>query len=71
MPGYDKKGPMGCGPMTGRKMGKCLGNQRDMQKPTFEEGKPGACRQENSSGFSDRGGNRTWRFGLGNFLRGL
>jgi hypothetical protein len=34
MPGFDKKGPLGEGPMTGRRVGKCTGNQtEDSDRP--------------------------------------
>ncbi len=29
MPGFDRKGPEGEGPMTGRKMGRCTGHEPD------------------------------------------
>ncbi|MCF8231851.1 MAG: DUF5320 domain-containing protein [Bacteroidales bacterium] len=29
MPGFDRKGPEGRGPMTGRKLGKCTGHDTD------------------------------------------
>jgi len=37
MPGGDKKGPNGEGPMTGRKLGLCTGNS----EPGFMSGQPG------------------------------
>jgi hypothetical protein len=33
MPGFDRKGPEGKGPMTGRKMGYCGGNKPDTDVP--------------------------------------
>ncbi len=40
MPGFNQKGPMGEGPMTGRKMGKCTNfgvkNVGSVEEPTDE-----------------------------------
>ena len=31
MPGFDRTGPAGGGPMTGRQLGRCAGNMRNLQ----------------------------------------
>jgi len=41
MPGYDRKGPQGEGPMTGRKQGRCTGKKTgdvDQATPTPRRG---------------------------------
>ncbi len=37
MPGFDRKGPEGKGPMTGRKLGKCTGRDVDDERYNDEE----------------------------------
>lgn len=51
MPGYDKTGPVGSGPMTGRKNGRCTGNSvADNAMPFGRGGRRGMGRG-NSNGF--------------------
>lgn len=51
MPGFNRKGPEGQGPMTGRKMGRCTnyGAGRDRKSTSDPDGK-GANRDEQESG---------------------
>ncbi len=63
MPGFDRKGPLGSGPMTGRGMGKCNKqspeNNRD-ERPQFSNQQgPGLQRGLNG------GNGRRFRFGSG------
>ena len=37
MPGFDKTGPMGQGPLTGRKRGRCRDNQTILKEKTSED----------------------------------
>lgn len=51
MPGYDKTGPIGSGPMTGRKSGRCTGNIVDDAARPFGRGGRGRMGRGNSNGF--------------------
>lgn len=53
MPGYDKSGPVGSGPMTGRKNGRCTGNEIDGNTLPFGRG----GRRKMGRGFSNGFGN--------------
>lgn len=61
MPGGDKKGPRGSGPMTGRGLGICSGSDR----PGYEHNHPGRGRAGRGGGMGferrPRGGGRGWR----------
>ena len=60
MPGYDRTGPAGAGPMTGRQLGRCKGNVTDLSARGFRFGERGF-----------RGGlRRGWGRGFG-FRRGI
>jgi len=55
MPNYDKTGPIGDGPMTGRRAGNCLGNQQNL--PNGVGGGFGRGRGRNQArGFRNRCG---------------
>jgi hypothetical protein len=61
MPGLNQAGPMGQGPMTGRRMGRCtnFGANLSTQNPVVEEN-----RNENQTGnFPGRGFGMGWRQG--------
>lgn len=70
MPGFDRKGPEGKGPMTGGKMGRCTGNDVDQERlPDEDRGmgrgfRWGRPRDGRGSG-SGRGRGRGRGFGRG------
>ncbi|HNV81912.1 MAG: DUF5320 domain-containing protein [Tenuifilaceae bacterium] len=67
MPGFDQTGPVGQGPMTGRRMGRCTGfGARAGNQPA------GEAPRENipfgygrGAGYGRRGGGRGWNRGMG------
>jgi len=57
MPGFDKTGPMGQGPMTGRKMGKCT---------NYGAGKKSQIKNPNENPFDNEDNNsENMNFGFG------
>lgn len=57
MPGFDHSGPMGCGPMTGRRMGKCTNfDENDKREPASTATN---IAENEINDFRGRG----WRFG--------
>lgn len=67
MPGFDQKGPMGKGPMTGRRMGRCtnFGANLDKQSPSDSTDEITANPQEEF-----RTNNMEYGMGRGRFGRG-
>jgi hypothetical protein len=64
MPGFDQKGPVGQGPMTGRRMGKCT-NYGANQKSQPTENTSQNDDLERGFGFGRRGRGRGFGRGLG------
>jgi hypothetical protein len=68
MPGLNQTGPMGQGPMTGRRMGRCansrtnLKNQTAASKPNADENSPEDLQDR---GFGAGRGRRQRGFGMG------
>ena len=61
MPGLNQRGPMGQGPMTGRRMGRCIDGGADLKET---EATPHNNQNENSAGnFPGRGFGFGWRGG--------
>jgi len=65
MPGGDRTGPMGMGPMTGRGAGICAGNNQAGWGNRFFGRGPGFRRGGRGGGFGFR--SRMWGTGAGNF----
>ena len=60
MPGFDRTGPAGAGPMTGRQLGRCTGNTGDIPGSGyrgFGRGFRGGFRRGYGRGFGFRWGN--------------
>jgi len=66
MPRFDQTGPEGQGPMTGRKMGRCTGNAKDLKKT---ENNPSG-EQNDKSAENTRGGGFGFRRGQAGAGRG-
>jgi len=66
MPGFDRTGPMGNGPMTGRRRGCCAGNNENLviTAPPFEWGR-GRGNNFNRYGFGRGRGFGRYAFGSG------
>ena len=75
MPGFDRTGPMGDGPMTGRRMGRCTGyglrrRVEDADAPEeFYGDRPGRL-MGRGAGFGRRRGGRGPGYGFQNRFRG-
>ncbi|MFW5756839.1 MAG: DUF5320 domain-containing protein [Tangfeifania sp.] len=60
MPGLNRKGPTGAGPMTGRQLGRCAGNKEDFSGRrfrNFRRGSRGGFGRRSGQGFGFRWGN--------------
>lgn len=75
MPGYDQQGPLGRGPMTGRRMGKCADSGANLKNESYsgaeksEENLSGNI-QRRDLGLGRRRGGRGRGMGLQNRFRG-
>jgi hypothetical protein len=63
MPGFDKTGPQGQGPMTGRRMGRCSGRIKDTKET--ENTASGKEKTDSSESLPGRGMGRGRRGGAG------
>jgi len=65
MPGFDRTGPTGAGPMTGRQLGRCSGNAGDLPVRgyrNFGRGFRGGYGRGPGRGFGFRWGNPFWSY---------
>lgn len=75
MPGFNQKGPMGQGPMTGRRLGRCTNFGANLKNQTFQTNENANDNipeniQERGFGFGRCRGGRSFGMGRQNRFRG-
>ena len=65
MPGFNQTGPMGQGPMTGRRMGRCTNNGANLKNQTAE------TKENSNENFPENIQGRGLSFGRGRGGRGM